>query len=91
MRLVYLALGWIGGMLIAANSSARVPSMWLILTILSAAALWVGRHDSRQRMLTATVIALTLGGLRFSFVPTNSDIAQYNNVGGLTIEGRCGR
>ncbi len=87
MRLVYLALGWIGGILIAANSSTRVPNMWLILTILSAVALWVGRHDSRQRVLTVSVIALTLGGLRFSFVPASSDIAQYNNVGGLTIEG----
>jgi competence protein ComEC len=32
-------------------------------------------------------MALTLGGLRMSFVPMTSDVAQYNNSGGLTIEG----
>ena len=87
MQLVYLALGWAAGMVLAANTSARPTLFWLALTGLSAGAFWFGRHDKLQRLLAAGVVAFTLGGLRFSFTPVSSVVAQFNNVGGLTIEG----
>jgi competence protein ComEC len=87
MRLVYIAAGWATGMILAANTSARPTLFWLVLVALALVALWFGRHDKQQRLLAASLVALTLGGLRFSFTPTSSEVAQYNNVGGLTIEG----
>jgi competence protein ComEC len=87
MRLVYLALGWTAGLVLAASTNARPTVLWLALTALALFTLWLGRHDQRQRILGAVLVALTLGGLRFSFTPVTRDVAQYNNVGGLTIEG----
>jgi hypothetical protein len=87
MRLVYLALGWTAGIVLAANTNTRPVGFWLALCLLAVAAIWFGRHDSRQRLISVSLLALTLGGLRFSFTPVSSNVAQYNNVGGLTIEG----
>ena len=87
MRLVYIALGWTAGIVLAANTNARPVMFWLVLALLALVACWFGRHDSRQRLISVSLLALTLGGLRFSFTPVSSDVAQYNNVGGLTIEG----
>ncbi|MEO8607344.1 MAG: ComEC/Rec2 family competence protein [Chloroflexota bacterium] len=87
MRLVYIALGWAAGVVLAANTNARPTMLWLVLALLALAGCWFGRHDIRQRLISVSLLALTLGGLRFSFTPVSSDLAQYNNVGGLTIEG----
>jgi competence protein ComEC len=87
MRLVYIALGWTAGIVLAANTDARPTTIWLALVILAIIAWWFGRHEPRQSQLALAVFALALGGLRFSFTPVSSNVAQYNNVGGLTIEG----
>lgn len=87
MRLVYIALGWAAGIVIAANTTARPILSWVVLSILALVGCWFGRFDPRQKMLSVSLLALTLGGLRFSLTPVSSDVSQYNNVGGLTIEG----
>lgn len=87
MRLVTIALGWTAGILLAANSTNRPTLIWLGLVILGGAALWLAWPDVPWRRGTLALLAFTLGGLRFSFVPVTSDIADYNNLGGLTIEG----
>src|SRR5262249_52646952 len=87
MRLIYFALGWAAGMVIAANTTARPVALWAALFVVACIVfLW----NQRQKHLLAVSIVLigfTLGGLRFAFVPVSNDIAQYNNDGGLTIEG----
>ncbi len=88
MRLVYIALGWAAGVILAANNTSGSPTIsliWLVLFGLSLISLWLA--DSTQRWLMIVLVALTLGGLRMSFVSVTSDVAQYNNLGGLTIEG----
>src|SRR5690349_4340968 len=87
MRLVYIALGWAAGIVLAANTNAGPVTFWLVLALLALVGCWFGRHDLRQRLISISLLALTLGGLRFSFTPVSSDVAQYNNIGGLTIEG----
>lgn len=90
MRLVYVALGWGAGLVLAANAAnnqTRSLLFWLLLALLASVALWLVRHDQVQRIAMLTVLALTLGGLRFSFVPTDSPVAAYNNRGGLTLTG----
>lgn len=85
MRLVYLTLGWAAGIVLAANAASPAPALWgvLVLLALLVAALWW--RD--RRWFALALLAFTLGGLRLALVPTSSDVAQYNNLGGLTIEG----
>ncbi|HLU11658.1 MAG TPA: ComEC/Rec2 family competence protein [Oceanobacillus sp.] len=85
MRLVYIALGWTAGIILAANSTTQFPLIWLALVVLALIAAGLLWRD--WRILALTLVAFTLGGLRFSLVPTTSLIAAYNNLGGLTIEG----
>ncbi len=87
MRLIYIALGWVAGIVLAANSSLRPTILWAVLAFIALVALWLGKDNPRQRITAVFVLALTLGGFRFSFVPISSAVAAYNNSGGLTIEG----
>lgn len=90
MRLVYLALGWVAGMLLAANhpgATIYTTAAWGLLTVLAGVALWLVWQDRAWRWAVLALVALTLGGLRFSLVPVSSEVAGYNNSGGLTISG----
>ncbi len=90
MRLVYLALGWCGGMILAANSessSVVTTLVWLLLAGTCLVLIWLWWPDRSRRWLALTLLALVMGGLRFSLHPTSSDIARYNHTGGLTVEG----
>ncbi|MFN8564299.1 MAG: ComEC/Rec2 family competence protein [Anaerolineae bacterium] len=83
MRLVYLALGWAAGIiLIAAYPGLRLPALWLALALVSALLAWRSRRANRL-----IVAMISLGALRMSTVPITSDLAAYNNIGGMTIEG----
>jgi len=85
MRLVYLAFGWVIGILLAANNPTSPMPIWIGLALLSLAAFWIAPRE--RRLLMAVLIAFMLGGLRFSMYPHSSDIVRYTNTGGLTIEG----
>jgi competence protein ComEC len=90
MRLVYLALGWVTGMLMAANhpgATLYTVMAWALLSVLAGVALWLVWPDRTLRWPVLVVVALTLGGLRFALVPASSDVALYNHIGGLTITG----
>src|SRR5690348_5520763 len=87
MRLIYFALGWAAGMILATNTTARPIALWLGLSIVALIIFLVKRRDRRFLAPMLLVFGFALGGLRFAFVPVSSDVAQYNNVGGLTIEG----
>ncbi|MBZ0285945.1 MAG: ComEC/Rec2 family competence protein [Anaerolineae bacterium] len=87
MRLIYLALGWAGGILLAANTTNRPIMVWVGLVLVALLLAWFTRRDDELFPFKVMLIGFTLGGLRFAFVPVSSDVAQYNNLGGLTIEG----
>lgn len=84
MRLVYVGLGWVAGIILAAQITT--PGIWIGLSVallIVVGAAW----DSRYRWLNLALLALALGGLRYSFVPDGSLVAYWNNTGGLTIDG----
>lgn len=87
MRLVYIALGWTAGIVLAANTSHPLPLGWLILTVLALIAAGLSWQNAAQRWWMIALVAFTLGGLRLSVVPVTSETARYNNTGGLTVEG----
>lgn len=90
MKLIYITLGWTAGVILAANNdsgSPTTPFIWLALTGIAAAAGWLVWPEKSQRWLMIALAAFTLGGLRMSLVPVSSEVAQFNNSGGLTIEG----
>lgn len=90
MRLVYLALGWVAGMLLAANhpgATIYTTMAWGLLVSLAGVSLWLVWPDRTGRWAVLALLALTLGGLRFSVVPVGSAVAGYNNTGGLTVTG----
>lgn len=86
MRLVYIALGWVAGIVLAAQVPALIPLLWLLLAGVAGAAL-VMAWDSPQRILFLALLAFALGGYRYAFVPQSSPLAQFNAVGGASIEG----
>ncbi len=86
MRLVYLALGWAIGMVLAAQFPAVPLWAWIAaMGLFSAATIMLWRTSMRWWLLA--LLALAVGGYRYGLVPRTSDIAQYNNIGGVTIEG----
>jgi hypothetical protein len=87
MRLVYVAIGWSIGILLAANNPNSPSWVWLMLAAISCLMAWITRRDPLLRMSFIALTALMLGGWRIAIFPQDSDIAQYNNVGGLTLEG----
>jgi competence protein ComEC len=88
MRLVYVAAGWTAGIVLAANNqSGSVAVIWLALVALALVAARLLWPDQRARLSAAVLVAFTLGGLRMAAFPVGSEIARYNNSGGLSIEG----
>jgi len=86
MRLVYLALGWAGGIIIADQFELLPPLFWVIALGLAVFAAYMAWNTS-WRWWFAALVAFSLGGYRYEFVPASSDIAQYNQVGNAAIEG----
>lgn len=86
MRLVYIGIAWVAGVIIAATYSALIPLFWLILmgTFVFAASY---SRDTPYFWLMLSLLAFASGGYRYAFVPGTSDLAQYNAIGGATIEG----
>ncbi len=90
MRLVYIALGWTAGVVLAANNgtgSDVFKLIWLALVSVALLTAWLAWQDKNLRWLQIALVAFALGGLRMALVPVSSDIARFNNSGGLTIEG----
>ncbi len=87
MRLIAIALGWTAGIVLAAATNIHTAWPWLVLTLAAVLVMWLLWAGTKYRNWTLAVVAFALGGLRYSYVPQTSDLAQYNNAGGLTIEG----
>lgn len=82
MRLVYLALGWCAGIVLAANAGLRLPLFWLAFAVIALLLAWRTR-----RIEFAACLLLALGALRMASIPPTSALAAYNDMGGMTIEG----
>lgn len=87
MRLVYLTLGWTAGIVLAADGAPGTWPLWSLLVGL-AAGLLAWNWPRRGRWAYLMLVAFMLGGLRGSLLPQTSDLATYNDSGGLTITGR---
>lgn len=86
MRIVYLTLGWVAGIVIAISTPALIPLFWLgVLGGGWLALVWL--WSSRWRMLGVAIFALALGGYRAQFIPQTSAVANYNRVGNATLVG----
>lgn len=90
MRLVYLAIGWSIGIILAANFSALIPLFWLFGLGISVLITGIGWQRRKVWYLLAFV-AFFAGGYRYQLVPQTSDLAQYNTVGSATIIGQVVR
>ncbi len=87
MRLIAIALGWTAGIILASASGLHTAVPWLVLTLMALLVVWLMWAGVNTRNWTLATLAFALGGLRYSFVPQISNVAQYNNLGGLTLEG----
>ncbi len=87
MRLVFLSLGWMLGILLAAEVTHLTPVMWLCLVGMMLILCRLNWYNPPFRYVNIALLLLTLGGLRYSLIPQTSDLARFNNTGGLTIEG----
>ncbi len=87
MRLIYIGAAWSAGIILAEDFTTLSTIIWLIGCIAAAIVLRLVWESPETRILGVVAAAFVLGGLRYSFVPQTSDIAQYNRTGGLTIEG----
>ena len=87
MRLIAIALGWAAGIVLASGTGLHAAVPWLVLALMAVLVAGLMWSDASSRNWTLALVAFALGGLRYSFVPQSSDVAQYNNLGGLTVEG----
>jgi len=87
MRLVYIGWGWCAGIVLADKVTNLPTPAWAVLSLALLIVVYLTRQTPNYRLFNVALLALTLGGLRYSLVATTSEIARFNNTGGLTIEG----
>lgn len=88
MRIVYLALAWVLGLIIGFSLKVNSPPiLWIILLGFASGVLYYLWPLSTKRILCLLVIAFLLGLLRTYLVPIQGAIAQYNNAGLVLVEG----
>ena len=87
MRLVYITLGWVTGITLSNWFPQIEPLVWGIASALAfIVTLVLYPRSIRLRWYGIILLALMVGGLRQSFMPQTSDLAQYNGNNG-TVEG----
>ena len=83
-RLVWFAIAWVAGILLA--QAAHFPLIWMLLCIPAALVLWVGWRDSQAaRRAAAILLGLVLGSVRLALsepLLSERHIATYNDAGG---------
>lgn len=87
MRLVYIALSWAAGIVLADRMLPLTASAWLVLASALGAILFFNRKNHEIRFILILGFMCALGGLRIALYPTSSPVAAYTNTGGLTLEG----
>lgn len=85
MRLIKLTIAWVAG-IVAASLYPGFLFYWLGLLITALLVSWLF-PTPRLRFLVPILIAFAAGAARYDLVPRTSEIALYNNLGGLTVEG----
>jgi competence protein ComEC len=87
MRIVYLVLAWVAGIVLAQRFPQISSTSWLILAVGMAVLFWLLKQERAYRWTVVCLLAFALGGLRLAVYPSNSVVASFNNSGGLTIQG----
>ena len=87
MRLVYLTVAWLAGVVAAAALPGRPAAPWLLLALLAAGLLILPRLRRTLGLALVCVLLLGLGGLRMALVPAESALSSLNGLGGMTISG----
>ena len=88
MRLIFIAMGWAAGIMLAARLEFQYPPLvWLGLAGFLLIPVWFTRDDPPLRMVNMMMVALALGGFRYSLAPDTSHVSQWNNSGGIMLEG----
>ncbi|MBK8021393.1 MAG: ComEC/Rec2 family competence protein [Chloroflexi bacterium] len=85
MRLIFLTLAWIGGILYAASGPIEAVPLWLGLATLSVAVAILLRRFS-----PLLITAAALGILRFELQGMSSPLATFNDTSVVTLEGVIG-
>lgn len=83
MGLIYAAAAWAAGIACA----GFYPHFWPYFSLLAGTIFALSLAVKRYRGWAMLVLLFALGGWRYTLHPTTSDLARYNNTGGLTIEG----
>lgn len=87
MRLIYLTLAWVAGIVTAQQILTITPSAWLVLMAALCLIVFLLRRNTDYRFPLIVLLLFALGGLRMALYPSNTPVATYNGTGGLTIEG----
>lgn len=91
MRLIYVAIGWTLGILIASTYPRIASHWWLIVALGFCLLAWVNRARYGWRWACISLIALSIGGARYASLPQTSEVARYNQSGGHHRHRRGGR
>ncbi|PJF40508.1 MAG: ComEC/Rec2 family competence protein [Chloroflexi bacterium] len=87
MRLIYLALGWVAGIVLVTREDDMVFTIWLLLVMSTGILALLMIYREQRRLIIGVLFIFILGAIRALFVPSTNEIARLNGVGGLTIEG----
>ncbi|MCZ7542803.1 MAG: hypothetical protein M5R40_04360 [Anaerolineae bacterium] len=87
MTLVYIALAWCAG-LVLASSTVQPSPVWWALAGLGALGMWLARRAPAYRLALACLLAGALGAIRFDAARPTIDaghLASHNDSGWHTL------
>jgi competence protein ComEC len=87
MRLVYVSLAVVAGILLVDLRDLHSVPLWGGLVIFTVLMSLLNRHNRPFIGLNILTVALALGGLRAALYPQTSDLARWNDSGGVTLVG----
>lgn len=87
MRLVFVTVAWVAGMVAAAALPGQPAAPWLALALLASAGLMLRRARREAGLALACALMLGLGGLRLALLPDTDLLSAWHGLGGMTISG----
>lgn len=85
MRLVFVAIGWAVGVFFGSVLPNIAPIWWLVIALGFGILAYANRHEYTWRWVLIACVAFALGAWRYASIPQTSDVAQYNQQGGVGV------
>lgn len=87
MHLIYAAIVWSVALILSYQFPQLQSIYWFIPAVFALVGVFLFRHNKSVRYMAIMFCIFSLGVVRLSIYPQTSEVAQFNNTGGLTVTG----